>query len=155
RSEDARARLLALTEFPEEWARFVTAARRLNRRHRRQVTGEMHPDGLTEYYLYQTLVASWTDDQGTGEYADRICEHMTKAMREAKLATNWILPREDIEEEVHRFTRAILDRRNASAFLRRLRHLVAVVSPAADVKSLSLLWLKCFAPGIPDIYQGM
>src|SRR5690606_10796052 len=72
RSEDARVRLLALTEFPEEWARFVTAARRLNRRHRRQVTGELHPDGLTEYYLYQTLVASWTDDQETGEYADRI-----------------------------------------------------------------------------------
>ena len=59
RSGDVRARLDVLAEIPEEWAAHVLRWRKLNRRHRRKVSGRLEPDANTEYLLYQSLLGIW------------------------------------------------------------------------------------------------
>ncbi len=59
RGEDARARLAALSELPEEWRRQVTTWSRILRARRGDVEGKAPPARDDEYLLYQMLVGSW------------------------------------------------------------------------------------------------
>jgi (1->4)-alpha-D-glucan 1-alpha-D-glucosylmutase len=149
RSEDARWRIAALGSMPREWRRELRAWGRMNARARRGA----QPNHGTEHYLYQTLVAAW-DGEGGPEFADRICEHMRKASREAKVWTTWTAPDEEGEAALEAFVRAILDRREGARFRARLERFVATVRPRAERISLSMVALKCLAPGVPDFYQG-
>lgn len=153
RSEDARMRLAALTAVPRAWHREVRAWGRTNARHRRVVRGQEVPDRNTEYYLYQSLVASWTGS-ADAEYIDRIESHMLKAAREAKLQTSWTRVDELYEEALRAFVRGALSGRRALAFAQRLNTFVASIEPLARLDMLGLLALKATAPGIPDFFQG-
>src|SRR4029077_10281944 len=97
RSEDVRARMVALSETPELWRQAVQRWRKTNRRWKKQIEEAEAPDANEEYLLYQTLLGSWPlTDAGTAEkaaapaYVARIQEYMAKALNEAKLNTSWI-----------------------------------------------------------------
>lgn len=154
RSEDVRARINLLSELPREWRRQVGEWSRLNERHRSVVEGERAPDANLEYYIYQTLAGSWPEGGPDDEYRQRIREHITKAMREAKQQTSWITPNEPYEEAALAFTDAILRPRRAGAFIRRMDRFVRQIAPSARLNSYVMLVLKALTPGFPDFYQG-
>ncbi|MCK9519233.1 MAG: malto-oligosyltrehalose synthase, partial [Dehalococcoidia bacterium] len=154
RSEDVRARLNVLSEMPAEWQREVLQWQRLNERHRGEAHGEPAPSANLEYYLYQTLVGTWPDGGVDEHYRERMRTHLTKAMREAKTETSWTNIDEAYEEGAYAFLDAILDRRRARAFLRRLSGLVARIAPAGALNARAALVLRVLAPGFPDFYEG-
>ncbi|MBA2432049.1 MAG: malto-oligosyltrehalose synthase, partial [Chthoniobacterales bacterium] len=102
RSEDTRARMVAISEIPELWRSSLTRWRTINKRAKRQIEEAEAPDANEEYLLYQTLLGTWpVDSEGkpaetaTEEYIERIQAYMTKALKEAKLNTSWIQPNEE------------------------------------------------------------
>ncbi len=141
RSEDVRARLVLLTEIPDQWGAAVTGWCQMNERYR----SDDRPDRNTEYLLYQTLVGAWPLD------VERACAYMEKAVREAKQHTSWTDPHPAYESALRAFVEGILadDRFTTalSAFAQPL------VRPGA-LNSLAQLLIKLTAPGVPDIYQG-
>ncbi len=154
RSEDARMRLAVLSEFASEWADEVRTWRALNSALVQRTDDGWFPPPASEYYLYQTLVATWEPGGFDGDYARRISEHMTKASREAKLWTSWVRPNEPGEAALADFIVNLLDRGRDSQFLSRLDAFVRRIEPHALQNSRSLCALKLLAPGLPDIYQG-
>ncbi len=153
RSEDARMRLAALTAVPRAWHRETRAWARTNARHRRVLRGQEVPDRNTEYYIYQSLIASWEGAADT-PYIDRMEAHVVKAAREAKLQTSWTRIDEPYEAALRAFVRGILGGRRSPAFVQRLNTFVATIEPIARLNALGLLALKTTAPGIPDFFQG-
>ncbi len=59
RSEDVRARMVAISEIPELWRRSLSRWRTFNRRWKQTVEENEAPDSNEEYLLYQTLLGSW------------------------------------------------------------------------------------------------
>jgi len=161
RGEDVRARLAVLSESPREWTRAVTRFFRLNRR-RRGKTADEEPAPVpnAEYFFYQTLVGAWPltldpeDGAGLAGFAERLETAMLKAVREAKLSTNWAKPNEAYEAAVSQFVLATLDPRRARAFLRAAHDFVESIAPAGAINALSQTVLKYTCPGVPDLYQG-
>ncbi len=156
RSEDVRARLHVLSEIAETWSQEVRTWARLNRSHRATLQGEPVPDPNTEYLIYQTLVGSLPPDgiDCEPDYRDRLHRYLEKALREAKVYTNWTNPNERYEAVCHEFLDQILDTSRGSGFADRLEEFVESILPGAALNTLSALTLKAFAPGFPDIYQG-
>jgi len=141
RQEDVRARLAALAESPETWAREVTTW------HARiaGLPGARPPDPPTEYLMWQTLVGTWPIDD------DRLVSYLRKAMREAKLSTSWTDPDSGYEASVISFARrATADSEVAG----RIAAFVAWIAPDAAVNSLSAKLVQLTMPGVPDVYQG-
>src|SRR5436189_210524 len=62
RSEDVRARMLAISEIPQLWGRSLQKWRTANRRFKRQIDEAEAPDAGEEYLLYQTLLGTWPVD---------------------------------------------------------------------------------------------
>jgi (1->4)-alpha-D-glucan 1-alpha-D-glucosylmutase len=159
RGEDMRARINVLSEFPDEWARRIEYWRRLNQEFKVELDeGVMAPDDNEEYFLYQTLVGVWPEDDGispidTG-FIVRIQAYMTKALREAKVHSSWIHPESRYDEAVSRFIESILDRNLSPGFVTDLRDFGNQIHPVGRLNSLSQALLRCTAPGVPDIYQG-
>src|SRR5881394_1171149 len=102
RSEDVRARMLAISEMPELWQRSLQRWRTANRRWKRTINDAEAPDANEEYLLYQTLLGTWPirasgepEGVATAEYTERIQAYMAKALHEAKINTSWIQPNEE------------------------------------------------------------
>jgi (1->4)-alpha-D-glucan 1-alpha-D-glucosylmutase len=146
-------RLAALTANPRNWHREVRSWGRSNARHRHTGNGIPVPDRNTEYYFYQSLVASW-EGPPTPAYIARMEAHMVKAAREAKVRTSWTRIDETYESSLGAFVRTTLNRRRSAAFIKRLDDFVRKLEPLAAASSLGLLTLKVLAPGIPDFFQG-
>ncbi|MBB1571329.1 MAG: malto-oligosyltrehalose synthase [Propionibacterium sp.] len=150
RSEDVRARLAVLTEYPREWEQCVNELR--------TATAESRPvllDGGTELFLWQTLAATWTLP-GTAAgaeviSADRLTKYLTKAIREAKLHTSWTAPDAAYEEAVLEFATACLANPEVAAALDAVTELT-FQSVRANVLGQKLIQLTL--PGVPDLYQG-
>ena len=155
RSEDVRVRICALTEVPQEWAAHVSHWAQLNAPHKTDVEGEPAPDPEDEYLLYQTLVGACPPDEpGTPaweEFVARVNAYVEKAAREAKLHTSWTNPNAEYEAAMRRFVEAVLQ---ARPFLDAFLPFARRIARAGAVNALSLAALKCFAPGVPDVYQG-
>jgi (1->4)-alpha-D-glucan 1-alpha-D-glucosylmutase len=140
RSEDVRARLLVLTEVGKLWTDTSKHWHQLNTRHR----GE-RVDPNTEYLYYQTLVGAWPID------VERITAFMEKAVREAKLYTDWSRNDEAYEAELRAFiTRTMADR----VFIHAVEFFLRRIMFPGRVNSLAQTLIKLTAPGVPDIYQG-
>jgi malto-oligosyltrehalose synthase len=154
RSDDVRSRLNVLTEVPALWQREITAWVRLNAAHRAVVDGRLTPESEIEYYIYQTLAGMWPSQGPGDDLLARLHEHLTKAVREAKVFSAWQWPGDQYEAACHRFLDRILDPTLAPAFRQRLDTFAAQIDPAARLNSLSALIVKCMAPGIPDFFQG-
>jgi (1->4)-alpha-D-glucan 1-alpha-D-glucosylmutase len=151
RGEDVRARLAVLSEIPEEWERAVRRWLELNTPHRRRGDAPMPSPG-DEAMLYQMIVGAWpTDELDLRDYTERLAGWQLKALREAKLATDWTAPDLEYEDAARSFLYTIMADEefvaDASAFARR-------IGPPGAVNGLAQTLLKLTVPGVPDIYQG-
>jgi (1->4)-alpha-D-glucan 1-alpha-D-glucosylmutase len=153
RSEDARARINVLTEFPAEWRASVYRWASRNAGARTDLRGVAAPDRNDEYLLYQTLVGIWPASlPELPDAADRVAQFMQKAIREAKVHTSWIEPNTAYERATERFVTEIL--RPQHPFVRDMDGFVQMVSPGGYLNALSQTLMKLTAPGVPDMYRG-
>ncbi|HEY6070688.1 MAG TPA: hypothetical protein VIU85_04865, partial [Chthoniobacterales bacterium] len=161
RSEDVRARMLAISEMPDVWRRSLQKWRTVNRRWKKQVNESEAPDPNEEYLLYQTLLGTWPmTESGTPEkkvdakYVERIQNYMTKALNEAKLNTSWIQPNEPWLAATRDFVAKILEPGTKNKFLVTLLPVAEEIARLGAINSLAQTLLKLTSPGVPDIYQG-
>jgi len=161
RSEDVRARIVAISEVPELWRRSLQRWRTVNRRWKRRVHDAEAPDADEEYLLYQTLLGTWPVEQSgaanknvSADYIARIQAYMAKALNEAKLNTSWIQPNEAWLAAMHDFVAQILGPTAKNKFLPIFFPVVEEISRIGAINSLSQTLLKIASPGVPDIYQG-
>ncbi len=152
RGEDARSRIMALSEMPGEWTSTVARWKLLNAPHL-VVDGEMRaPSATFEYMLYQTLLGAWQPDDAT--FSERLQAYALKAAREGKEETSWLNPHAAYEAGLKAFIVRILDHSQSSEFLDSLLTLARRVTLMGALNSLSQLTLKATLPGVPDFYQG-
>jgi (1->4)-alpha-D-glucan 1-alpha-D-glucosylmutase len=158
RSADVRARLNVLSELPLAWRAAVLRWSRLNRPQKRLIGNDLAPDRNEEYYFYQTLLGTWPLDLSAPGSFDafraRIRGHMLKALREAKVHTNWVNPSRAYEDAVLGFIDDVLGGPLDVGFLRDFQAFSEIVSFFGMINSLSQMLLLLTAPGVPDIYQG-
>jgi len=88
------------------------------------------------------------------DFAARVQAYMTKAGREAKLRTSWVLPDTAYEEGVAAFVARLLDPDASPTFLDELRGFSRRVAWIGALNGLGQTVLKLTSPGVPDIYQG-
>jgi (1->4)-alpha-D-glucan 1-alpha-D-glucosylmutase len=154
RGEDARARLMALTELPGEWASAVARWKILNAPHL-VVEGEMRaPTATFEYMLYQALLGAWPSGDRDDSFRQRMQAYALKAAREGKQETSWLNPHQAYEAGLRTFIDRILDRSVSAEFLNSLDTLTQRVSLLGALNSISQITLKATIPGVPDFYQG-
>ena len=143
RGGDVRARIGALTWIGDEWRERVLAWRDLNAPLRADGLG---PDPNEEYLIYQTLVGAWPI-----EPLERLDGYLEKALREAKVNTNWVEQNHAWEASVQRFARAVVAH---EPFLADFRPFQQRVAQLGEQSALGQLLLKYTVPGLPDTYQG-
>ena len=157
RSEDVRARINVLTEMVPEWKKRVTLWSKQNRPLKTQLDGILAPSRNDEYAFYQNLIGSWPltplDEKGRPEFIKRLRSTMLKASREAKVHTSWLTPNVPYEQALCQFVERSLAEAN-ELFLSDFLSLQQDVCWFGMLNSLSQVFLKLVAPGIPDIYQG-
>ncbi|GAA1146227.1 malto-oligosyltrehalose synthase [Ornithinicoccus hortensis] len=138
RSEDVRARLVAVAGDARGWRRctelFAAAAR------------DRDVDPPTAHLIWQTLVGAGEEVAG-----DRLADYLVKAMREAKTHTNWIAVDEDYESRVLGLAR---DAGRDGPLLEAVREVVAGSAQAIRATVLGQKLLQLVLPGLPDTYQG-
>jgi (1->4)-alpha-D-glucan 1-alpha-D-glucosylmutase len=151
RGEDLRARLAVLSEMPDEWAAFLAEAQLLP-------VSIGRPDPGDEVMLYQMIVGAWpllltpSDSDGCRSLAERLAGWLEKALREAKLRTDWTAPNEQYETTARDFLFQLLS--PGSSFLPLAQNFVDRIAPAGAVNGLAQAALKMTVPGMPDFYQG-
>jgi (1->4)-alpha-D-glucan 1-alpha-D-glucosylmutase len=151
RGEDARARLLALSEIPDEWAVAVARWRAGNARFVRQLGARRSPSAAHEYMLYQALLGVWPVDGSGAGLTERFQAYARKAAREGKVETSWLDPDEPYEQGLAAFIAGILNDRPFTASFDGLAQRVALLGA---LNGLTQVALKVAMPGIPDFYQG-
>lgn len=137
RSEDVRARLLAVAGDVEAWQACAAAASK--------EAAEHDVDAATAQLVWQTMV-------GVGPIsADRLDGYLLKAMREAKQHTAWVDGDEAYEQRVldfaHEVNRGGALREAVEAALTRNAEAIRATVLAAKALELTI-------PGVPDTYQG-
>jgi (1->4)-alpha-D-glucan 1-alpha-D-glucosylmutase len=137
RSEDVRARILALAGDAESWALCAEAFA--------EAADLYGVDRPTAHLLWQTVA-------GAGDIgAERLTAYLTKATREAKQHTAWVDGDPDYEKSVSALAEAALEPGHLRALVETaLDHNRAAVR--ATVLGQKLLQLT--VPGVPDTYQG-
>lgn len=128
RSGDVRARLVALSWVPEEWAAVVRGV---------EIPRDVHPNDA--YLVLQTVVGAWPLTR------ERLDGYLEKALREGKVRSCWLEPDVEYERRVQDFAWAAHG--SLAGFARRLAALGAEIA-------LGQTLLKLTAPGVPDVYQG-
>jgi (1->4)-alpha-D-glucan 1-alpha-D-glucosylmutase len=158
RGEDVRARLNVLSEMPRDWERAIQRWQSMNRDKKAELDGTEVPDANEEYLLYQTLVGTWPlhamDEEAHQHFVERVEHYMEKALKEAKLHTSWINPKEAYDRAVKQFVRDILHPHADNRFLADLLRFQARIAQAGMWNSLAQTLLKITSPGVPDFYQG-
>ena len=161
RSEDVRARMVAIAEVPQLWRSSLQRWRTINRRWKRNLDDAAAPDANEEYLFYQTLLGTWPIDAAgrpetaTGpEYVGRLQAYMAKALKEAKINTSWIQPNEQWDAAVSEFVAQVLDSSPRNKFLPSFLPMAEEIARLGAINSLAQVALKLTVPGVPDIYQG-
>ena len=155
RSEDVRARLNVLSEFPGEWEAYLQHWSTLNQARKIVVDGNPVPDRNQEVFLYQTMLGAWPlDPAEVPAFKERLKSYMIKAAREAMVHTRWISPQTNHENALLAFVNAILDEAANPEFLEDFLALQARLAYFGALNSLSQVLLKIASPGVPDFYQG-
>src|SRR5881392_4043468 len=161
RSEDVRARIVAISEIPELWRRSLQRWRLANRRWKRTINDLEAPDANEEYLLYQTLLGTWPvqpdgepDPAAIPEYIERIEAYMAKALHEAKINTSWIQPNEEWDAAMRDYVTRVLDSAPRNKFPPIFLPVAKEIARLGAINSLTQTLLKLTSPGVPDIYQG-
>lgn len=151
RGEDLRARLAVISELAADWTGFLS-------RHVDSTSSELTPGDLA--MLLQMVVGAWPldlqrdDRAGRTAFAERLCGWQQKALREAKLESDWAAVNETYEEAARTFTLRLIAEGAMPDFLDELLAFVRRIAPAGAVNGLAQCLLKLTVPGVPDIYQG-
>jgi (1->4)-alpha-D-glucan 1-alpha-D-glucosylmutase len=157
RSEDVRARINVLSEFPQLWRRHARNWKQINREKKQTVNGCEAPIPNDEYALYQTLIGVWPTDtccnQGRESVIQRIADYALKAIREAKLKTSWSKQNEPYESAFTDFVRNILSADNRT-FWNSFVPFQVKIARLGMLNSVAQTLIKMVAPGVPDFYQG-
>lgn len=156
RGEDVRARLAVLSGMATEWAalqsRWLEASRSLGRH------GAPGPGDVA--MLLQTIVGAWPldlaldDRPGRAVFAERLAAWQQKALREAKLLSDWAAIDEGYEAAARHFTLALVAEAALPALLQEIEALVRRIAPAGALNGLAQCLLRMTVPGVPDLYQG-
>ncbi|HEY1770016.1 MAG TPA: malto-oligosyltrehalose synthase [Chthoniobacterales bacterium] len=161
RSEDVRARMVAIAEMPQLWQRSLGKWRALNRRWKETIDEVAAPDANEEYLLYQTLLGAWPlepfaewSGEARAEFVRRIQQYMAKAMKEAKMNTSWVQPNDKWDAAVANFIARILEPGPRNRFLATFLPVAEEIARLGAINSLAQTLLKLTAPGVPDFYQG-
>jgi (1->4)-alpha-D-glucan 1-alpha-D-glucosylmutase len=159
RGEDARARLLALSEIPQQWAEALGQWRKIISPHLSQIDGDPAPDGNDQVILLQALLGAWpmelleeADIKQLASFRERMEGYVIKAFREAKRHTSWINPNEAYEGAALKLLESLLN--SKSSFIQQFQPLARRLSILGMMNGLSRTVLKLTLPGVPDIYQG-
>ena len=154
RGEDVRARLAVISGIPALWRAAVM---------RWFALAAPYLDGVDKgdaYMLFQTLTGSLpadgkpTDEAALKTFAERVKGWQTKAVREARLRSNWEDPDAAYEAKLANLIEALLDPGRSAAFLADLTAFVHKLDPAARANTQAQVALRCLVPGLPDLYQG-
>jgi len=155
RGEDARARINVLSELPAEWEKNLRTWSRTNRAKKTKLRGAEAPDRNDEYFLYQTLIGSYPLNQDQdGEFLERLTAYLIKAVREAKVHTEWLKPDGAYEQAFVDFARQILAPAEGNRFMEEFLPFAKKIAYCGMFNSLSQTLLKIASPGVPDVYQG-
>jgi (1->4)-alpha-D-glucan 1-alpha-D-glucosylmutase len=131
RSGDVRARIGEWAALAERWRVLLPA--------------DGPPSWSEACLVFQTLVGAWPLEP------ERLEAYVEKALREAKLNTNWVEPDEAYERAVREWCRGLYSNR---AFLDELERFAERVAREGERSALGQTLLKLTAPGVPDVYQG-
>ncbi|MGN7293888.1 malto-oligosyltrehalose synthase [Rhizobium sp. SAFR-030] len=159
RGEDARARLYALGEARDLWRESFDAWRQMNRAAVVSLNDGPAPEPAVEWLIYQSMVGVWPQEIDTQDaealkaLEERFLGYLEKALREAKLRTNWSDQNAGYEKAVMGYASHLLGAGGA-AFRRDFVKRMQPVFDAGALNSLTQTLIKLTAPGIPDIYQG-
>jgi malto-oligosyltrehalose synthase/4-alpha-glucanotransferase len=149
RGEDTRARLNVLSDLHEEWLAKVEEWRKLTE----DAKQNNLPDANDEYFIYQALTGGYPmPGEGDDDFANRIQEYLQKALREAKLHSNWTTPNEAYESAAKAFAVSLLDK--SKPFWKSFEDFQKTIVDHGIINSLSQVVLKFTCPGVPDVYQG-
>jgi (1->4)-alpha-D-glucan 1-alpha-D-glucosylmutase len=155
RGEDVRARINVLSEIPGEWAAHVLKWNAINGEHKQWLKGRELPDRNDEYFLYQSLIGAWPgSEEPDSAFVDRMQAYMIKAVREAKVHTEWLKPDSIYEKAFASFIENILRRSESNEFLADFLPFARRISHFGALNSVAQTLLKIASPGVPDFYQG-
>ena len=158
RGEDVRARLAVLSEMADAWRKAVERWTALSAAHCRICDGSIMPSAGDRAILFQIIVGSWPlslaadDQEALGVFGRRISAWQLKAVREARLHSDWSVPNEPYERASAAFISWLFS--GWSGLLGEIADFVQLIAPAGAVNALSQAIIKMTAPGIPDFYQG-
>ena len=160
RGEGVRARLAVLSECADEWANLVTRWIVQCRPLRRELDGALIPRASDVAMLLQMVVGAWPpeldvhDENGRAVFAERLAQWQEKALREAKLVTDWAVPNEAYEAAARRLATSLVAEDAIPELQTEIFAFIERVAAAGAVNALAQTLLKLTVPGIPDIYQG-
>jgi len=147
RGEGARIRLNVLSELPEEWENKVQEWLEISKKY----TSKPTVNDL--YFVYQTLVGVLPlNGEADESIVERVQEYLQKALREAKVKTDWSEPNEPYEQAVQDLVRQLL--LEDDEFMASFRPFFLRVSHYGWLYALCQALLKVTCPGVPDIYQS-
>jgi (1->4)-alpha-D-glucan 1-alpha-D-glucosylmutase len=129
RSGDVRARLAAIAEDPAEWEAIV------------RPRSDHWRDPNEAYLILQTVVGAWPLTP------ERLELYLEKALREAKVNTNWLEPDLEWEAAAKTWAAGLLEDEGLGAYAARL-------AQRAERIVLGSTLLKLTVQGVPDLYQG-
>lgn len=132
--EDLRARLNALSMFPDEFELIL----------RKAGAGEI--SSRDAYFIQQFLVVSIQERENPG-WKDRFVSFIVKSLRESGENTNWNTPDTSYEERCVEFIDSMLGGNLFTSLSGR-------VLKYGVLNSISQIYLKFMLPGTPDTYQG-
>ncbi|WP_326836601.1 malto-oligosyltrehalose synthase [Amycolatopsis rhabdoformis] len=135
RSEDTRARQVALAELADE---FADAVRRWTER-----CGIDEP--ALNLLAWQTLVGAWPIAP------ERLRDYLDKAAKESKLRTTWTDHDEAFERAVAEWPERVLA---DAGLVAEVEEFVGRLRTAGWVNSLGQKLVQLAGPGVPDVYQG-
>jgi (1->4)-alpha-D-glucan 1-alpha-D-glucosylmutase len=153
RGEDARTRLLALSELAGDWAEAVPGWRRLNANFAASAGRTRVPSPAHEYMLYQALLGAWPLEGVEQSFVARMQAYAVKVAREGKEQTSWLAPHEAYESGLMDFLARILSAENYG-FLQSFDGFARRAALLGALSSLTQVALKGMMPGVPDFYQG-
>jgi (1->4)-alpha-D-glucan 1-alpha-D-glucosylmutase len=127
----------------------------------RRTTGAVAaPNAADLAMLLQMIVGAWPldlsidDSAGRAAFAQRLAAWQEKALREAKLATDWGCPNEAYENAAREVLIGLVEKRAAPDLLKEICAFANRISASGAVNGLAQVLLKLTVPGVPDLYQG-
>lgn len=155
--EDARMRLLAISEAPELWYEGISNWRERHAGNVTTIENALAPAPETEWLIYQTMAAIWPptlhldDEQALAAVQDDLTVFITRAVRETRKEAFWTEINKPYELAIADYINSLfLDR----LFLVDFTDHMKPYWVAGALNSFSQTVLKMTTPGIPVVHIG-